>query len=381
MRPFIDVTTRVQEPFMRRAAALALRAQGATAPNPLVGCVVVSDGLVVGEGYHPRAGEPHAEVFALADAGPRARGAHVYVTLEPCSHHGRTPPCTDALIAAGVERVSIGMADPSSEAGGGADILRSAGIDVDFSPDPDPFAELNRGWLKRVAHGVPWITVKAGVSLDARVAFEAGVRARITGPAGAEVTRELRARADAVLVGASTAAADDPALTVRASDGALAPHQPIRAVLAGSVMPGNDSALFTDDAAPTVVLAADTIGGTAGPPSSIDRLPSHIEVLRYPAVEGLRGALRALGRYGVNEVLVEPGPRLFTALWSERLLDELVTVTAGGMGGADAPSVYAGETDSSDGVGLSRLFMPVEAGIVGDVSVTVWRPDARVGES
>ncbi len=364
MRLFSDVASRVDDPFLAHAAALAARAAGAAAPNPLVGCVIVREGRIVGEGFHPRAGEPHAEIFALADAGEAALGAHAYVTLEPCRHHGRTPPCTDALIAAGVERVTIGMADPTAEAGGGAQQLRDAGIEVAFADDPAPFAALNEGWLKRLATGLPLVTVKSALSLDARVGFASGERAAITGASGARVTRTLRAQADAALVSAATVIADDPALTVRDADGTRAEHQPLRVVLVRDTLPHADARVFTDGAAPTLVLAPEH--------ADLGSLPTRTLTARYTAADGLTGALSALGAHGVNELLVEPGPRLLSALWSEGLVDVLVTVSAGGMAGPDAPALYLGSPDRT-GEALDHPYAPAEVGIVGDVSVTVWR--------
>ncbi len=256
LRLFSDVSSRVADPYLREAFALAERGRGATAPNPLVGCVVVSPaGDVVGRGFHPRAGQPHAEVFALHEARDAARGATAYVTLEPCAHHGRTPPCVEALLAAGVARVVIGMRDPSPEAAGGIERLAQAGVAVELAEDSTPFAEQNAGWLKRVSSGMPLVTVKLGLSLDAHPAFAAGERASITGTSGAEVTRELRASADAVLVSAATVDADDPALTVRSGQDRLAERQPLRVVLVRERMPSADARVFTDGAAPTVLLA------------------------------------------------------------------------------------------------------------------------------
>lgn len=366
MRLFSDVSSRVDDPYFARALALAEQGRGATTPNPLVGCVVVSHGIVVGEGFHPAAGQPHAEVFALRDAGERARGADVYVTLEPCSHTGRTPPCSDALIQAGVARVNIGMRDPNPEAAGGAQRLAEAGIEVIFAENPAPFEELNAGWLCRMRSGLPLVTVKLGLSVDAHGAFSRGQRAAITGPSGAEVTRRLRAVSDAVLVSAATVTADDPALTVRSADGTLAERQPLRVVLVRDNPPSPDARVFTDEAAPTLVLAVgDKPGVSDAVPASIDR---H-ERRGSPLAE----ALAALGEKGVGELLIEAGPRLFSALWAEGLIDRLVTVVAGGMAGPGAPPAYVGESDRA-GDALLRRFAPVEAGIVGDVSVTVWEP-------
>jgi len=370
MRLFDDVASRVVDPHLRRALELAERGRGSTAPNPLVGCVIVRDGAVVGEGFHPRAGQPHAEVFALARAGDRARNATAYVTLEPCDHQGKTPPCTQALIDAGVSRVVVGMVDPDPVAGGGAQRLRDAGVKVDFASDPEPFEAINEGWLTRVATGTPFVTAKVALSLDARPAFELGLPATITGRSGARVTRSVRERADAVLVGAATVIADDPELTVRDESGVRTEHQPLRVVLAHRTLPPPSARVFTDDLAPTLVLLASDYPED----ESVRALGHRVLVERFDSALGLPGALSVLGARGIGELLVEPGPRLFTSLWSSRgVLDALVTVTAGGMAGPSAPAIYSGEPNRKAGA-LTHCFTPVEAGIVGDVSVTVWRP-------
>ncbi len=369
MRLFSDVSLSIYDPYLREAFLLAERGRGATAPNPLVGCVVVSqDGRVVGRGFHPRAGQPHAEIFALADAGEAARDATVYVTLEPCSHHGRTPPCVDALIAAGVSRVVIGSRDPNPEAQGGVQKLETAGIEVQLGDDQTPFAEQNEGWLKRLETNAPLVRVKLGLSLDARLAFVAGERASITGSSGRDVTARLRSISDAVIVSAATVNIDDPALTVRNADGTLAERQPLRVVLARDTLPRHSSRMLTDWAGPVVVLAPSEASAAA-----MDALGGGVLVEPYDATRGLRGALLELGRRGLSEVLVEAGPRLFTALWREGLVDELVTVTAGGLAGAEALGMYSGAPERTDDA-LRHSLTPVEAGIVGDVAVTVWRP-------
>jgi len=370
-RLFTDASSRVADPHLARAMQLALRGAGSAWPNPVVGCVVVADDRVVGEGYHPRAGEAHAEVFALAQAGPAARGATAYVTLEPCAHHGKTPPCTDALVAAGVSRVVIGMRDPNRDAAGGADVLRDAGIVVEFAADPDPFAELNPGWLKRVASGLPRVRAKVGASMDGRIALEPGMRASMTGSSGAQVTRMVRAASDAVCVSAATVVADDPALTVRDPGGVLAEKQPLRVILVHRMLPPVDAAMLTDSAAPTLVLASDLVSV-----EELRTLDPSAGFLRWSAADGLLGAWRALADHGVGELLVEAGPRLLTALIEEDALDELIVVSAGGMGGDHAPAMYCGPSQSV-GEALSPRFRPVEAGIVSDVSVTVWSADTR----
>lgn len=367
MRLFSDVASRVDDPYFAHALSLAVTARGRTAPNPMVGCVVVSGGRIVGEGFHPAAGQPHAEVFALRDAGDQAHGASMYVTLEPCSHHGRTPPCTDAIIAAGIREVVVGMPDPSENAGGGAQKLRDAGIRVTFADDPAPFAELNEGWLKRLATGAPRIVAKVALSLDGHPGFAPGARAAMTGPSGAVVTRRLRQASDAVLVGASTVDADDPSLTVRDEDGMLAPNQPVRVVLVRSALPSPDARLFTDGAARTVVLAPAHLAEQA------ERDLCGAEIRTCDPDAGLAGVWRELGAMGLNDVLVEPGPRLFRSVWRERAFDELVTVTAGGMAGTGATDLCPGAGDRADAT-LVHNASPAETGIVGDVVATVWRP-------
>lgn len=368
MRLFSDATSLPADPMLARALSLAEFGRGGTYPNPMVGSVVVRDGEIVGGGFHERAGGPHAEILALAAAGEKARDATVYVTLEPCNHAGRTGPCSRALIDAGVARVVIGMPDPNPDvSGGGARALRDAGIDVSFADDPAPFEELNEAWLKRVRTGSPWLTVKVALTLDGRPALAAGVRSAISGDGGAEITRRLRSAVDAVLLGGSTAAVDDPALTVRDAEGTLADRQPLRVVLAGTEARSWDLRLFNDGAGPAAVLLAD---------DRREDLPPHVGVVRYAASEGLAGALSALGATGVTHVLAEAGPRLFTSLVEGALVDELVLVYAGGFGGESAPGSFAGEP-AADPRMLRRLFHAVETGIASEDAVTVWRPQDR----
>lgn len=365
---FNDVSTRVEDPFFARALQLAEKARGATAPNPLVGAVLVKDGVIVGEGHHPRAGESHAEVNAIADAGDRARGADLYVTLEPCSHHGRTPPCTEAIIAAGIRKVAVGMRDPNPQAAGGVEVLARAGIAVDFAEDDKPFREINRGWIRHLETGRPFVTVKVATSLDGRVSIAAGRRSSITGASGARVTRALRSQSQAVVVGASTARIDDPALTVRDEHGALADRQPLRVVLARSAVPPVGLRLFVGTEAPTLLLAPDAVISSAR-----STMPATVDLAPNPRGDALTGAFEVLGSRGVNDALVEAGPTLLRALDGEGLIDRLVIVTAGGMAGPDAPSLWPGPADQ-DGSGLVHRYQPAESGIVGDVIVSIWEP-------
>lgn len=371
VRLFTDVVTRIDDPYLARAFQLAAEARGKTSPNPMVGCVLVREGRIVGEGFHERAGAPHAEAVALARAGELARGSVAYVTLEPCDHHGRTPPCSLALIDAGVTRVVIGMADPSALASGGAGRLRTAGIDVEYAADPTPFEELNESWLHYESEGRPYVHVKLAVTLDARLAAFPGVRTRISGSEATGLTMRMRSTADAVLVGASTASVDAPSLTVRDPAGKVLPasSQPLRVVLGRSFMP--DAALFGDGFGRAIALAPDGVG-----------IPGDIDVLRYASSGDPEGdLLAALGvlaeAEGVRRVLVEPGPKLFTTLANAGLIDELTLIHNGSLFGSDAPDLFVGYRAGRSG----PRFDVFEVGMAGTDAVSAWRPVRGEGET
>jgi diaminohydroxyphosphoribosylaminopyrimidine deaminase/5-amino-6-(5-phosphoribosylamino)uracil reductase len=369
---FSDLSVDVSDPYLARALALAERGRGTTSPNPMVGCVVVRDGQVVGEGYHERAGGPHAEVVALEAAGERARGATVYVTLEPCNHVGRTPPCVDLLLARGVSRVVIGMPDPDpSVTGGGAAALEAAGVRVEWAAETGPFERLNEAWLKRLRTGLPFVTAKTALTLDGRPALRAGSRSRITGPGGAQVTMALRRRSTAVAVGARTLAIDDPMLTVRDADGTPATRQPLRVVLGRTSVPDPESRVLSDSLGPVLVVVSDAVDEGAAQALRARGLP----LVTYPVADGLAGALRALARQGVDDVLVEAGPTLLGALWSASLIDRLVVVVAGGMGGVHAPAIDVA-ADARDGA-LVPQMRAVACDVAGDDGVMVFEPLVR----
>ena len=367
---FSDPSVGIAEPLLRHAYRAAERGRGGVSPNPLVGCVIARDGVPIAEGHHERTGGPHAEIVALALAGEQARGADVYVTLEPCNHHGRTPPCVDALLSAGVVSVTIGMPDCNiGVSGGGAGALARAGVRVAWAADPRPFERQNEAWLHRLRTGRPFVRVKVALSLDGHAALAVGRRSRISGEGGSDVTMRLRADATAVAVGAGTVAIDDPRLTVRSADGDTV-RTPRRYVLARTTLPGPGARLFVDPAQPTTVLIA--AGGTEyGPDDSVPE--AAMRVMTYPAADGLRGALEVMAADGVDDVLIEAGPRLLTALIESALVDELIVVTAGGFAGSAAPAVFEAAAQSH-GDDLVPAFVPVEVGIAGDDVVTVWRP-------
>ena len=366
-RHFGDPYAGVDDTYLRRACELAERGRGTTAPNPIVGCVLVRDGVVVGEGWHERAGGPHAEAAALAAAGPEAKGATAYVTLEPCAHVGRTPSCAHALVQAGIARVVVGAADPTSLAAGGSEILRRAGVDVVLAGDPQPFHELDLEWIHRQRTGRPFVRVKVALTLDGRPALAQGVRSALTGAAAREFTMRLRAHADAVLVGAGTVAVDDPSLTVRDIEGKPAERQPRRFVLTRTEQPTADRRMFSDGLGPVSVLHPDAV--------ELDEALASAGVLAVPYETDLEltGAIAALAAQDVVSLLVEAGPRLFSALAEADLIDELIVIHAGGLAGETAPALFTGEPQADPGT-LLRTMRALESAVLGDDAVTVWRP-------
>ena len=338
------------EAWMARAVALAEGGRGTASPNPMVGAVLVRDGRVVGEGFHRAAGTAHAEAVALAAAGAAAAGATCYVTLEPCAHHGRTPPCADALLAAGVARVVAAVTDPDPRAlGAGLERLRAAGVRVDIGPGAAAAAEQNAAYLTHRRLGRPRVTLKAAASLDGKVAAPDGTSQWITGPAARSDAHRLRAEADAVAVGAGTALADDPRLTVRLPG--FTGRQPLRVLVDAAGRVGAGGHLF-DGEAETLVATT-----PAAPATAVDAWkaagaevlvcqPTTVTVGEAlgapPAGQGvdLNDLTRVLGERGVLELLVEGGPRLQASLWGAGLADRLVWYLAPlAIGGEAAPGL------------------------------------------
>jgi diaminohydroxyphosphoribosylaminopyrimidine deaminase/5-amino-6-(5-phosphoribosylamino)uracil reductase len=367
---FLDDASAIADPFLRRAFTLAESGRGTVSPNPLVGCVIVRDGVVVGEGHHQHAGGPHAEIAALDAAGDRAAGASVYCTLEPCNHYGRTPPCTSALLKAGVARVVIGLRDPNPEVtGAGAETLAAAGVEIAFAPDDAPFRFQNEAWLVRVRTGLPFVRVKVALTLDARPGLFASRRARITGSGGGAVTMLLRERATAVFVGAATLQVDDPQLTVRDADGRAAVRQPVRGVLSRTSVPSPSARMVCDGLGKSLLVTSDAADRSAV--AALEALGVETRTYRY--ADGVRGALGALADAGIDDVLIEAGPAILTALWNARAIDELIVIHAGGMGGNAAPPLFLGGGEIAGGE-LTPSFRALEAAVRGDDAVTVWRP-------
>ncbi|HDS0921581.1 TPA: bifunctional diaminohydroxyphosphoribosylaminopyrimidine deaminase/5-amino-6-(5-phosphoribosylamino)uracil reductase RibD [Stenotrophomonas maltophilia] len=305
---------------MARALRLAERGLFTARPNPMVGCVIAHGDRVVGEGWHQRTGGPHAEVFALRQAGEEARGATAYVTLEPCAHHGRTPPCALALIGAGVARVVAAMRDPFPKVdGGGFVLLREAGIEVAEGLMAAQARELNHGFLSRVERARPWLRVKLAASLDGRTAMADGSSKWITGEAARNDVQRWRARAGAILTGADTVLADDPRLTVRLADTEVIP--PLRVVL-DTRLRSLECARVREGGAPTLYLH----DAAVSPPDAADA-----EFASVPSQNGrldLGAVLTLLADRGINEVHTEAGATLCGALLAGDWVDELLLYQA-----------------------------------------------------
>ena len=325
--------------YMARALRLAERGLLTTAPNPRVGCVLVRDGVVVGEGWHERAGLPHAEINALQQAGSQAAGATAYVTLEPCCHQGRTPPCTDALIAAGVTRVVAAMEDPNSQvAGQGLAALQSAGIDVTAGVLADAAEQLNAGFVLRMRQGRPWVRCKLAMSVDGRTAMASGESRWITAAAARADVQQLRARSDAIMTGIGTLLADDPSLNVRIDGMDESYRQPLRVIL--------DSRLRTPPDAKLLDLPGETliVTGAVDADNEARLTRTGIRIVTLPTQDGqldLPAVLQYLGTLQINEVHLEAGATLCGALLQAGLLDELVIYMAPHLMGNAAHGLFA----------------------------------------
>ena len=328
---------------MARAIALAQSALGSTSPNPTVGAVIVGEAGVVGEGFTLPPGQAHAEIGALQQAGPAAAGATLYCTLEPCCHYGRTPPCTDAIIGAGIARVVFAVTDPNPRvSGGGAAALRAAGVDVEHRPDPKAEV-LYEAFAKHVTTGLPFVVAKFAMSLDGKIATRTGDSQWITGPDARARVQQMRKELDGIMVGIGTALADDPQLTARDDNGGTLPTdlQPLRVVV--------DSDARTPPAARMLRQPGRTLIATAGDTNSSRAAAlqdAGAEVLSFPGTDGrvnLSGLLEHLGQQGVVSLLVEGGGGVLGAMADARLIDKFA-VFIGPMliGGAAARSPVEG---------------------------------------
>jgi diaminohydroxyphosphoribosylaminopyrimidine deaminase/5-amino-6-(5-phosphoribosylamino)uracil reductase len=347
--------------FMARALDLARRGLYTATPNPRVGCVVVRDGVVIGEGWHERPGLAHAEVAALADVRARggdARGATAYVTLEPCNHQGRTGPCVDALLGARVARVVIATADPNPPAAGGAARLQAAGVDVTLRVLEDDARALNRGFFTRLARGRPWVRTKLATSLDGRTALQDGTSRWITSAEARADGHAWRARACAIVTGVGTVLHDDPRLTVRAVETS---RQPLRVIVDRSARTPPDAQVLRDGNALVV---------TAGPRNPA--WPASVESLALPDDDGridLPALFAALAAREMNEVHIEAGAKLNGALASAGLLDELLLYVAPAVIGDPARGGFELATPLATLEGRARLVFDAVDRIGSDLRI------------
>lgn len=350
---------------MARALELAARGANTTHPNPRVGCVIAHGAQVVGEGWHRRAGGPHAEIEALANAGDHARGATAYVTLEPCCHTGRTPPCTDALRAAGIARVVYGARDPNPRVnGGGEQALRAAGIEVSGGLMAAASARLNAGFVCRMQRGRPLVRTKIATTLDGRTALADGRSQWLTGPAARADVQRWRARSAAIMTGIGTVLADDPTLNVRVADAAVdVVDQPWRVIVdSGCRTPA--SARILSVPGQVVVFVAEGNGNSSAANALRSRGASVEAVAAAPGGVDLPAVFRRLGELEINEVWVEAGPTLNGALLTAGLIDELIIYQAASILGHNARGLF--NIADPDDLASRPFFRLEEARCVGD---------------
>ncbi|WP_417911890.1 bifunctional diaminohydroxyphosphoribosylaminopyrimidine deaminase/5-amino-6-(5-phosphoribosylamino)uracil reductase RibD [Candidatus Electronema sp. TJ] len=313
--------------FMRQALELAKKGLGRTAPNPCVGAVIVRDGQLVGSGWHKKAGTPHAEINAIADAGGAVAcaGATLYVTLEPCNHTGRTPPCSRTVLAAGIVRVVVGMADPNPVAAGGAEFLRSQGVMVKMGILEEECRQLNRPFIKHSSTGLPWVVLKAGMSLDGRISRMRGQGGAITGPESQRRTHELRDQLDAILIGSGTALIDDPSLTCRLEQG----RDPLRIILDSQLRLPPEAKLLRQqsDAQTWIFCRTDACAEKQRKLEAAGAVVHRIAADENGRLD-LKQILQQIGQAGLTSVLVEGGAAVHGAFLRASLADEVCLFVA-----------------------------------------------------
>lgn len=371
---------------MRRALDLSRKALGRVAPNPAVGAVIIKDGEIAGEGHTELPGRRHAEIVALDQAGERAAGATMYVTLEPCAHHGRTPPCLGAVLNAGISRVVIAVRDPNPLVNGRSiAALRENGIQVDLGVGESEALQINAGFFRRLQTGRPEVHVKYAMSLDGKIATHTGHARWITGPEARRQAHIIRDQSDAVLVGIDTVVADNPLLTTRLineDSGSGGPSHPIRVIVDSHARTPVDAAMLAPDAPGRTLIAISSLA----PTERVEALRSAgAEVLTVAALDGrvdLRALLDCLGQRGINTLMVEGGARVIGSLADYGLIDRVTAFIAPVLlGGDGAPSPIAGEgvAEASDG---RRLVSPVIQQVGNDVSISGYLagryPDERL---
>jgi diaminohydroxyphosphoribosylaminopyrimidine deaminase/5-amino-6-(5-phosphoribosylamino)uracil reductase len=380
---------------MKRALALAGKARGITSPNPAVGAVVVRDGVPVGEGFTQPPGQDHAEVVALQQAGRSARDASLYVTLEPCCTYGRTPPCTRAIIAAGIGEVYVATTDPNPRVNGkGLSELEAAGIKVYRGEGEEEAGELYEAFARHVNTGLPFVTAKFAMSLDGKIATHTGDSKWVTGPPARGYVQEMRETCDAIMVGVNTVLLDNPRLTARDGDGRLLPSQPLRVILDSKARTPTDARLLNE---PGLNLIAVTQSATDDRTAALREAGA--EVLQLPeTVEGMVAPcalLQALGARGVVSLLVEGGGALLGSLFDLGMVDKVAAFIAPKIiGGISAPSPVGGNgsVTMSQAIDIERAkveqigddvliigYPSARALPIGAISISGTDPEARVG--
>ncbi|OAG26950.1 bifunctional diaminohydroxyphosphoribosylaminopyrimidine deaminase/5-amino-6-(5-phosphoribosylamino)uracil reductase RibD [Thermodesulfatator autotrophicus] len=325
--------------FMRIALKEGQKGLGFTSPNPPVGAVIVKNGEIISKGYHRQAGTPHAEIHALREAGNKAKGATIYVTLEPCNHHGKTPPCTQAILKAGIKRVVIGVRDPNPKAQGGAEFLKNQGLEVITGVLAEECAELCRFFLKSVRKKLPWVLAKAAMSLDGRIATRRGDSKWITGERARSYGHKLRTLCDAILVGKNTVLKDDPLLTCRLRRG----KNPVRIILDSKLSLPVERKIFQNKDAQTIVACTED-----APLDKEKKLKENsVTVWRLPEKNGqvdLKALLRKALEHYILSILVEGGAEVHGSFFEQKLVDEVAFFYGPYViGGATAPCAVGGK--------------------------------------
>ena len=356
--------------YMALALSLGARTLGQTWPNPAVGCVIVKDGRIVGRGWTQPGGRPHAETQALGQAGEKAKGATAYVTLEPCAHTGKTPPCATALIHAEVARVVVATTDPDARVSGqGLDMLRDAGVDVTVGVMEKEAIVANAGFLSRIVLDRPWVTLKLASSFDGRIATSTGESKWITGPLARRMTHALRATHDAVMVGGGTARADDPSLTVRDIG---AKHQPVRVVLSSQASLSPDSQLMRTARDVPVWMVHSANAPRVALADAIHNGIHLIEAEEQGGTLDLTSVMSRLAQAGLTRIFCEGGGEMAASLLKAGLVNELIGFSAGMvLGGDGIPSIGDLSLDGLDGAPRFDLYRTAR---IGPDVLHVWRP-------
>ncbi|BAZ69071.1 riboflavin biosynthesis protein RibD [Fischerella sp. NIES-4106] len=352
--PQQQIGTEFDQAMMRRCLELAERALGRTSPNPMVGAVIVKDGEIIGEGFHPRAGEPHAEVFALKAAGVNAHGATIYVSLEPCNHYGRTPPCSEALVAAGVAKVVVGMVDPNPLVGGGGIAkLRAAGIEVIVGVEEAACRRLNEGFIHRILYKRPLGILKYAMTLDGKIATTTGHSAWVTNQEARSVVHQLRAACDAVIVGGNTVRLDNPRLTSHQQEA----HNPLRIVMSRTLNLPAQAHLWQTEEAPTLVLT--DVGANAVSKEIL--IKQGVEVIEISPLTPEQ-VMSYLYERGFCSVLWECGGTLAANAIAQGAVQKILAFIAPKIiGGSDAPTPVGdlGFTTMTEALSLERVEVRV----------------------